>query len=189
MIQSHIRLILIVIFLASSHAKAALLDLNLFYISDSLTTATTASYGKTFYALCAALNIDHKGSYLVGWNYATYSSSEAVGSATTTYTSTQMGPKFLVFLNKDHNWLLGLAYNILTSANDQAGSAPAEIWRGTAYSADFGYHQMVSESLMLGLRLNYSTSSYSEKLIGTAYSTISYSRTFIYPSMAISFIF
>ena len=183
------RLLVSMIFLFVTQAKAAMLDLNLFYITDSLTAATTASYAKTFYALCAALNIDHKGSYLVGWNYATYSSTEAAGAITTTYSSTQMGPKFLVFLNKDHNWLLGLAYNILTSANYQAGGSPAEVWRGTAYSADIGYHQMLTESLMLGFRLNYSSSSFNEKLIGTAYSTISYSRTFIYPSMAISFIF
>jgi hypothetical protein len=183
------KLILFILCSVAVHAQAGMLDLNLFYTSDSLTNASSSTYGKTFYDFVAALNIDHKGAYQIGWSYGSYSSTETTAGATTTYAATQMGPKIIFSLNKDHNWLLGLTYNILSSASFQAGAAPAETWRGTAYAADIGYHQLITESLMMGLRLNYSASTYTEKLIGTAYSTVSYTRSFIYPSFAISFVF
>jgi hypothetical protein len=183
------RFIILFFFFIAVDAHAGMLDLNLFYTSDSLTNGSSSTYGKTFYDFVAALNIDHKGAYQIGWSYGSYASTETVAGSTTTYTATQMGPKVIFSLNKDHNWLLGLTYNILSNASFQAGSSPSETWRGTAYAADIGYHQLITESLMMGLRLNYSASTYTEKLIGTAYSTVSYTRTFIYPSFAISFVF
>ncbi len=188
MIRVKIALFFIFNLLICSKAHAGIVDLNLLYYSES-TTATTAAAGtKTFYDFCVGFGVYKGNAIVVGWNYASYSSSQTTGTTAVTYTSTQMGPKFIFFLNKDHNWRIGAAYNITSSANYQNGANTAETWKGTAYAIDMGYQFLLSDTLLFGARLNYSISNYSEKLIGAAYSTTSSSQTFIYPSLGVSYL-
>jgi hypothetical protein len=174
-------------FVFSPKARAGLVDLNLLYYSDSQTATTSSSGSKLFYDVFLGFGVYNKNGIVIGWNYANYSNTSTSSATTTTYTSTQMGPKFIFFLNKDHNWRLGLAYNLLTSATYQVSGSPSETWKGTAYAIDIGYQFALSDDLLFGTRINYSISNFTEKLIGTAYSTVSNSQTFIYPSLAISY--
>lgn len=158
-------------------------ELNLFYDSDSLSTGTAATSTKMFIDGTVGFEIDRKGMYLVGWNYSLYSTSET-SATTTTYASTQMGPRFLVMLDKNKNWSVGLSYNLVTTATYSDGSGTSEKWKGTGIKADLGYTFALSDSIRFGLRLNYSMTSYVEKLVGdTDYSVISYSRSTMYPSV------
>ncbi len=179
--------IFIFCFFLSPLASAGLVDLNLLYSTDSLSTTTSSSANKTFYDFCLGFSVYQKNSIIIGWNYAGYSTSSTASSVTSTYSSTQMGPKFLFYLNKDHNWRLGLAYNIISKATYQNGSSPSESWKGSAYAFDLGYQFQLSEEVFFGARLNYSMSSYNEKLIGTTYTTDTSTQTFIYPSLAVSY--
>lgn len=171
-----------------TEAQAYFIDVNATYLSDSSTVGSTSGAGsKLFYDLALGVSIDKKGGWLVGWNYAGYSTSSTTGSTTTTYSSTQMGPKFIVFFDKQRSWLLSFAYNLVTNASYSSGSGAGETWRGTGLAGCLGYQFEIASGMSLGLRLNYSSSSYNEKLVGTNYSTVSNSETFIYPSISTMF--
>lgn len=174
------------IFFVSS-ASALFIDTNLFYLSDSLVTSTaTNTSTKTFYDFTIGFSVDKKGNFQVGWNYAAYSTADSVASATTTYSSAQMGPKFIYFFDKDRNWRSSFAYNISTSATYTASSIEDK-WKGTGMAMDFGYQFRGPDGFSLGIRLNYSTTTFNESLIGTTYTTVSNVRTFIYPSVSVAF--
>lgn len=181
------RIILTLIFY--SNAKAAVIDINSFYLSDGMTSSTTNAVGKTFYSALIGFNIDKKGLFQLGWNYASYSTSDTVASGTpVTYVSTQMGPALVLYLNKDRNWRFGLAYNLTTKALSNATGASEE-WRGTGIAGDLGYQIPVNETFSFGFRLNYSTTSFTEQVISTTITKINYKRTFIYPSISLAYEF
>ena len=92
-------------------------------------------------------------------------------------------------IDKQKTWSLGFAYYIVTSASYSSGSGSADTWKGTALHVDGGYNMPVGDSFYASLRLNYSAATYSELLTGgTSYSTISYAKTYIYPSIAAVYI-
>ena len=163
------------------------LDTNLFYDSDSLTAASTTSSTKTLYDVSFGFGVDKKDHFQVGWNITGHSLSDTSSGTVTSYASTQMGPIFIFNFGKDRNWRLSAAYNLQTSGTYTAGSASQEKWKGTGIGSSFGYQYSVTSSFYFGLRLNYSMTTYTESLIGLTYSTISYKRTLMYPSIALTF--
>jgi hypothetical protein len=171
---------------APPRANAYFFDVNAFYLSDSSSVSSASSASsKLTYGLTLGVNIDKKGAWLVGWNYEALSLSDTASSSTTTYATTQMGPKFYVFFDKDRSWFLSAAYNISTKATYASGAASSQDWTGTAIAASFGYQGEVGSGAYMGLRLNYNAGSYSESAVGGTYSTISNSRTVIYPSVGL----
>ncbi len=176
------------IILISSSLTHAYVEVSGFYSSDSFTTSST--YGSTamFLELSVGFKVSKKGHFLVGWNYASYGTTSET-TTSETYTSTQMGPRFIWFFTKNKTWNVGLSYNLVTSAAYSDGSSEVE-WRGTGTKLDVGYNLELSENSMGCLRLNYSTTAYTEEFIGgTSYGTVSYARTHIYPSIAYIYTF
>lgn len=167
----------------------AYIEFNAFYLSDSLATTETVASTKMFIEGAVGFSIDRKGTYLVGWNYSLYSTSDS-STTTDTYSSSQMGPRFLFMLDKGHNWSLGLGYYLVTTATFSSGAGGEQKWKGTALKADIGYSMDVSESVKFGVRMNYSSASYSEQLVGeTDYSVVTNSRSHIFPSFYTMIIF
>lgn len=168
-------------------------ELNAFYLSDSLgASSSTNANAMTVFEACLGFSIDKKANYLVGWNYSSFSTnatSSGVPSDSVKYTSTQMGPRFLIMFDKDHNWSLGLGYYLTTSGSYTLGTASAETWSGTAYKVDLGYNFTIKEDFFFGVRMNYSSSTYTQSLVGTTYSSTTNTRTLIYPSLYTAFIF
>jgi hypothetical protein len=187
-----ISIVLILLFSGFKSWSASLLffDTNLYYASDSLKTTATDSNSKMLYDICFGFGVSKNNKFQVGWNYTGHSFTDTVASVATTYTSTQMGPRFIYYFDKDRNWRSSLAYNLSTSATYTAGSNPAEKWKGTGISLDFGYQMKLSDSFAFGIRLSYTTSTFTESLVNnTTYSTISYNRSFMYPSVATTYEF
>lgn len=175
---------LILLLLSLPMQTFGFVELNAFYFSQAETTATTSAAANTFLEAALGFRVDRPGQYLVGWGYASHSVTTS-GSSTTTYTSTQMGPRFLWMIDKQKTWSLGFAYYLVTTASYSSGGASSDTWKGTALHVDGGYNLPVGDSFFACLRLNYSAASYAEQLAGgTTYSTISYSKTYIYPSIA-----
>lgn len=167
----------------STQSAFAFIEANVFYLSDTLTAATSSTSTKTFFEICLGFSIDSKGKYMVGWNYGSFATSDTT-TTTDTYTSTQMGPRFVFQFGKGNDWSVGLAYNISTKAAYTPAGGTQEDWTGTGLKADFGYNFQLSEYTDLGIRLNYASATYTEKVVAqTTYSTISYTRPFIYPSV------
>ena len=93
-------------------------------------------------------------------------------------------------IDKSKNWSVGLAYYIVTTGSYSSGGGSSETWKGTALHADFGYNLPLDDRLFFSVRYNYSSATYSERLVdSTTYSTVSYSKTYIYPSLAVVYIF
>lgn len=173
----------------TARSAQAYIELNAFYLSDSLATTSTTASTKMFVEGSVGFAIDRKGSYLVGWNYSLYSTSDS-GSSTDTYSSTQMGPRFLFMLDKEHHWSLGLGYYLVTTASFNLGGSGEQQWKGSAFKVDAGYSMDLTETVKMGLRLNYSSATYSEQLVGdTDYSKVSYSRSHIFPSVYTMIVF
>jgi hypothetical protein len=176
------------LFLTSANAFAgAAFDLNSLYFKDTTTTTAAQSQADTIYAFFAGFSLSSKSRFYLGWNYASYSTTATPTTGlATTYASKQMGPAVMYFLDKDHNWHTSFAYNISTKADYKAGAAAAQKWTGTGMAADIGYQYYFGESFALGVRLNYSKSTYTQKLVGTTATDVSYSKVLIYPSIALT---
>lgn len=160
----------------------AYIDLNTFYFSDTFTTSSDVKSTTMFIEGSIGFAVDKKQNYLIGWNYSMMNLSRTAGT-TAKYTSTQMGPRFIWRIGKDKNWSLGFGYYLLADAKDDSSGTEVE-WEGSTIKVDFGYAFEVGTDLHLGLRGNYSSSSYNEQLTAAgAYSEVSYKRTHIYPSV------
>ncbi|MDZ4082164.1 MAG: hypothetical protein U1E10_04455 [Bdellovibrionales bacterium] len=176
-------------FLLFSSRSMAFVELNAFYFSEAEAAAASTSGSRTFLEGTVGFRIDKAGQYLVGWGIASHSTSSAA-TTTATYTSLQMGPRFLWMIDKQKSWSVGLAYYIVTTATYDDGSGTAETWKGTSLHADGGYNLPIGDDVYFGIRFNYSASTFTERLIGsTTYSTVSYTKTYMYPSLAVVYIF
>jgi hypothetical protein len=172
-----------------SNADAIFFDANLFYNSDSFTLAQSSTSTRMLYDISFGFGVDKKNYFEVGWNLTGHSMSDSSNGATTAYSTTQMGPIFIFFIGKERSWRLSAAYNLQTSATYTAAGGTSEKWKGTGIAASFGHQFSIGQTASLGIRLNYSMSSFTESLIGTTYSVVSYTRAYIYPSVAMNFEF
>ena len=159
----------------------AFVELNLFYDSDALSTPSSSSDAKTYYEACLGFGIDSKGRYLVGWNYSSFSKTDS-GTTSATYTSTQMGPRFIFMFGKDKQWSLGAGYYLVTTGDYNASNTDKQL-TGTAFKVDAGYNFPMTDEVMVGLRLNYSAATYTSQLVSGSYSGISDTVNLIYPSV------
>jgi hypothetical protein len=173
--------IVTIIFLAAQNASAYI-DLNMFYFGDTFDSNADAKSTTMFIEGSIGFAVDKKQNYLIGWNYSMMNVSRTT-TTTAKYASTQMGPRFIWRIGKSKNWSLGLGYYLLTDATDDGTGAEVE-WEGTTMKIDFGYAFEVGDALHLGLRGNYSASTYKEQLTAAgAYSEINFKRTHMYPSV------
>ena len=171
----------------SVNTRAFSLDSNLFYQSDTLSTSTESGSTKTFIDLSANLDLTKKGSFTIGFSYATSAISDKISGTDTGYGLTEMGIRFGYFIDKDRSWGLFATYNLVVTGSYDDGSSEVE-WRGGSYKIETGYRPMISEVLAAGIHLVYHSATFSEELAsGSSYSTVSYSRGLIYPAISISY--
>ncbi len=166
-------------------AQSAVFDLNLFYDSGALTTASAANDNKMFIEGAAMFDVMKNPRLVVGWSYGMFSTTDADSNAIST---SDMGPRLGWFIDRTQWWSLFLTYNLLASAAYSPSGGTAQTWRGTSLKFDVGWSPEVSDNLFIGIRLNYYAATYSESLEGSSnYETISYTRSFIYPSFSLSY--
>lgn len=164
-------------------AQGFTLDLNAFYMSDTLTVSSDTTSTKIFGDLAAMMSMDRKGRLLLGWSYGYISINES-GSTTSEFSLTEMGPKIGYYITKDYLWSVFFVYNLQSTAEYSSGATTAE-WRGTSMKAEIGFTPAFSETFYAGLKLNYYLASFDEQFVsGTTFSTISNTRTTIYPTVA-----
>lgn len=160
-------------------------ELNVFYNGETFNPGTATTSTKTFAEVSVGFSIDNGSRYLVGWSYGLFSS-----ITTDTYSCTQMGPRFIWSITKSKSVSLGLGYNLVTKASYTPNGGTAQEWTGTAIKVDLGYNFPVSESFYIGFRLNYSSATFSSKLVNsTTYSTVSNTAVYTYPSIYSIYLF
>ncbi|MEK7356310.1 MAG: hypothetical protein AAB250_07660 [Bdellovibrionota bacterium] len=161
----------------------AYVELNAFYFSDAMTAAASTTNNRMNIEVSVGFAVDKRNQYLVGWGYHMMTASDGA-TTTATYSSTQMGPRFIYSIDKNNEWTLGLAYYLVTTAAYDDGAGTSVTWKGTALKFDFGYNFPNSGDLDIGIRMNYSSASYVEQLVGSStYSVVAYTRTSMYPSI------
>lgn len=175
--------------LAPTRALAYYVELNSYYVGETLTTASNSTSSRMFGDFSAGFEVDRNQRFLVGWNYGLHQTTDTT-TTTTAYASTQMGPRFLWFMTRTKSWSLGAGYNVLTTATYSAGGGVNEKWTGSSIMADLGYNYTFNETLYIGIRANYSAATYISKLNSSnTYTDVSYSMVYIYPSLSFVFLF
>jgi len=184
------RSLIVILCLLAAQKASAFVELNLFYFNDALTMATASSNNRMYIDAAVGFAVDSKKRYNIGWNYTTQTATDTSGSSTTKYSSTQMGPRFVWMLDKNNNWSLGLGLYLISKAKFDDGVGNTPEWRGTAYKFDVGYNFPINDDFYFGLRMNYSSASYSEQIVNSAsYSNVSISRSVMYPSLYAYYVF
>ncbi len=158
----------------------AILGLNTFYLSEQTTAAATTTATKTIWVFDALFSPAGAKRFFMGWNIMGVSTSDAA-TTTTTFTSSDMGPKFLWYFTKSGNWSLALSYNLLVTAKYNAGTD--ETWTGSSLLVELGYMPDITENFSAGVKLNYYSGSYSKQIISTTTTDVSYKKTLIMPSV------
>ncbi len=161
------------------------LDLNTFYFSDSFNNGTTNAANKMIWSAALLLDTSKSKRLYVGWNIVSASATDS-GSTTTTFSSTDMGPKILWVPSKNGNLTVEASYNLIVKgAYSSGGAATASQWSGSSIYASLGYLPEISESLYAGVKLNYYSVAYSKEIVSTTITDVSYSRRWIFPSICL----
>lgn len=181
--------LLLAVGLASFHARAAspMIDAGIFYFTDDFSyNSTSSSYKRLMWDLNLGLNLNKKGRWVLGWNYASYTLTENPGTETS-LKITDMGPKLYYYLDKERTWVIAFTYNLITKADYSSAGTTTEL-RGSSMKAEFGYMPMMWEGVYMGAKLNYYKPSFKEEVTGgTSLAEVTHSRTVIYPTFAFTF--
>ncbi len=169
-----------------AHAVNFVLDADGLYFSDSIAATNKSSDSATLISGFAGFGVDKKNMYEIGWDYSSHSTSTVDASSTVAYNASEMGPEVVSYLDKDRNWRFSLAYDLVTSATYSLTGSSNEKWDGYAINTSIGYQFRWDSSLSMGLRLNYSLDSYSQSIVGSTTTSVSNSKTLIYPSVALT---
>lgn len=176
-------------FCTSTHAAQLFLETNAFYYSDGLKVGSTTTDTTMLLDFALGFTLDKRGQWVMGWNYSMHTASTSGGS-TEDYSSTEMGPKVLYFFDKDRSWSSSFTYNLIVDGSYKASaSAATQTLRGSSMRFDVGYGAPITESLRLGGKIIYNASSFNEEIDTTTLTQVSYSRTFIYPALHLSYMF
>jgi hypothetical protein len=180
--------VLIAVSLATvQKAEAFILDLNLFYFSDTFKISDNQTSTRMFGDLALGLDVDKKGQWILGWNVGYVSAADQSTGSTTTYTVTEMGPKFGYFLDKERIYGIWATYNLVVNGAYSTGGGTAETWRGSSIKIELGVTPPINTEMFAGVKLIYHSETFNESLIGsTNYSQVAYTRSFIYPSLNFS---
>lgn len=175
-------------------AANVFVDFNGFYSSDAFKQTQTATDTRTYLDFAVGFGVDKQARFQVGWNYSLISvsspSSSGTAGASDAYASSEMGPKFSYYFDKQRNWGASLTYNLITNASfTRGGGGSAQTWRGSNFRFDVGYGFAFSEEFRLGLRLVYTMTTFKEEIDEPTLTAISYARTLIYPALHMSYLF
>jgi len=177
------------LFFVSLNVKAeALLDLNYFTFSDSLTYSGTYSSAKSIYNVAFMFDVNKK--FFVGWNLAGMTVSDSVSSPalTQTFATSDMGPCFRWQIGGKKMYSLNFAY-LLSSTVSFSNAGSTETWRGVPMLIRFNVEPELTDNVRLGFALSYYSGTFGTKVVSNTESTVSYSRTWLHPTLSLAYYF
>lgn len=178
-------LLLLFVLLLSRVASAAFADLNIMYMSDTFKTSTTTTITRSMYDLGIGTELGKSGQWIWALNYGGGNLNDTAAT-TTTYSFTDLGIKCGLFWTKQKSWFSSLTYNVSSKAKFNNGSTEVEL-RGTSIKADIGYTFWPSETVGLAVKIFYYAPTYTESVNSGALTTVSYTRSIIYPSLSLMY--
>lgn len=181
------RVILLFSFLISTRSMAGIVDFSAFYFSDNFATSgSTAAYTRMFYDFYLATSLNHSNTFMVGWDYVGSSAIDNPGTVTTLSTY-QMGPKFIYFFSRERIFRIGFAYNLIAQGTYSSGSN-SYTWKGTGMEFDFSINVISRDNLCVNIRMNYLSHAFVDQFVGASYSEVTVGRTYIYPTLGVSWL-
>jgi hypothetical protein len=174
------------VFIFSAHA-GLYGELNGLYNTDSFTTATTAAYSKTYYALDIHSNLENKNRFYGGFHVDQVTLTEqATAATTTTLTSLNMGPMLMWVMDHKKTFSLSAGYNVLANGTYTVTGSQSATLTGSGLWASLGVMPEISDNWFIGFRLTYYSLSYAKSTTGSAAADVSYSRTLIFPTFGLA---
>lgn len=163
-------------------------DLDLFYFSDTMTYSTSSAYKRTFYDFMIGFPVTKKKSFIIGWNYDGMTFSDDQGSGATTLAVTDMGPKFAYYFDKNREWVAAFTYNLITKGTYTPSGGTATELRGSSMRFEAGYTPQMWENVLIGAKIVWYKGAFKEEITNeTTLTQVSYDRTVIYPAFALTF--
>lgn len=172
------------IFSSSSALAGVAVGMSGLYLSDEFVTSSTASNSKTLINGNLLFSVDNKERLYVGFHGHQLTFEEKISTTTTSLTSLDMGPYIMAYLDKRRFYYVGFGYNLLVKGTYTSGTSNQEL-EGTSLMGTLGVSPEVGKNFYLGFDLNYVKTDYTKSTTGSAVSDVSYSRTFILPTVTL----
>lgn len=168
----------------------AFFEVNGLYMTDGFDLTAEGAYSTMLLDVGLGFSLDRQKKFGVGWNYSMHTITSELNGVEDAYSSTHMGPRFIWNMGKQQNWTLGLTYNLKLEGTHQITGEPEYTLRGSSIKADLSYNVHLGTYSRLGLRFNYLSSTYVERLQGESnYETVSQTRSLMYPSASFTYLF
>lgn len=174
---------------ALSHASF-LINYGLNYSSEKDTTTNSQDYDKkrTFHKIFLGASVNGRKTLYFGWNVNSWSSSLKAGTAAESkYSSLEMGPAVLWYLNDNFNWYLTAVWSPYAKGTRNKGGTSRD-FNGSNTGFGLGYRFKLSGAVGLGASIQYQTLSLKEEKVGSASSNVSDKVTHLMPMLELSFL-
>ncbi|UYL09714.1 hypothetical protein B9G69_003885 [Bdellovibrio sp. SKB1291214] len=183
---------IILILLALSPAARAdfMFEVSGTYITEK-TGATDVKDDATKYFYNVAGYLDFGKKWWAGWSYLGVNmagTSNASGSnESTSFQSSDTGPAIRYYFGKNQVFSMTAVFNVLSKASfKNVVTDKTESWNGTSYLVSFGLMPEVKSGFHIGVAINYYSASYSKKTVDGTETSESNTKTWMFPSLALS---
>lgn len=138
------------------------------------------------YAFNLAFTINQKKTLYLGWGLYNVASKDEVNQQKSNYSTQDMGPSLRYEFGRGALYFLNFIYGIrATTTYDSGGTA--EQWLGTNYLLQLGVAPEVAEGFHVSFAFNYFNGSAAKKLVSDVQTSVSYSKSFITPTVGINY--
>ncbi len=170
-------------FCISFNAKAFVVDVNGFHMSDKVENTSEATTTKFMGDASIGLGLVQDEWFLIGLSFLSGATAEESGGSETKWTTNDLGLRLFVFIDRIKNWGLGIDYNLDARGKFESGGV-AEYWRGAGYKVDFGYTPLLFHKVYFGVRVNYYVANYDQSSSDNiTFVAEKNKRSMIYPSL------
>ncbi|MBT3584128.1 MAG: outer membrane beta-barrel protein [Halobacteriovoraceae bacterium] len=159
---------------------AFMFNVSTFYFTDSDNAGTTNfSYTRMNNNIFLGASMGKKEQFFFGVSYMMITRSNSNGSDTDEVSTTEIGPTFLYYFNKDRNWYVSGGW-LPFAKGDRTLTGVSEDIDGSGLHGAFGYQVKFSKHFYLGASINYHSTSITESIdsantksdVSNSYSTI-----------------
>lgn len=168
-------------------ARAGLMvDFDVSSFQDTTTTGTSASQTKSYYGGGLYVPVDGRDTFYLGASLISAASSDDNGSSVTAFSTTDYILGFRYFMDKSRTFIASGGYGVQANATYKSGSAATESWRGNSYLFKLTAAPAI-RNWNVGLSMIFYQGTFTERVASNAVSTVSYTKTFVFPCLGVSY--
>ena len=179
-------MIFLTFFLSLSAEAGLLIDLGVAFESSNYQFEDKGSIARTGFS--GGIYFQASKKWWIGWNIFNASFASTMEADKANYSSSEMGPSFKYEWGSDQIYFFKGTYNLNIESTATIGSNAEKI-QGSSYLVGFGVQPQIYDGVRLGISFNYYSGSHAKKVVNNVQSSVSYSNTWIFPSINLSFQF